>query len=64
MTNNMRRQQLRYSRDASFRALHYEPDTFYNTTGIGKMSLECSNCGALNLTRKQMDCAALKAKLN
>ena len=35
MTNNMRRQQVRHSRDASYRALNYEPDTFHNTTGIG-----------------------------
>ena len=47
MTNNMHRQQVRHCRDASLRVLHYEPNTFRNTTGIGTMNLQCSNCGAL-----------------
>ena len=46
LTNNSR-QQVCHGRGASFRALNYEPDTFHNTTGIGTMSLQCSNCGAL-----------------
>ena len=45
--NNMHRQQVRNSREASLRALHYQPHNFYNTTGIGTMTSRCSNCGAL-----------------
>ena len=32
--NNMRRQQVHSSRQASFRALNYQPDNFNNTTDI------------------------------
>ena len=46
MKNNMRRQQVRYSRGASFRALNYKPNTFHNATDIGTMNVQCSNCGA------------------
>ena len=45
--NNVRRQHARSSRGPSLRALHYEPDNFYNTTDIGTLSLQCSDCGAL-----------------
>ena len=50
--NNMRRQQMRSSRQASFRALNYRPEHFYNTTDIGTLSLQCSNCGALKFKRE------------
>ena len=45
--SNIRRQQVRNSRVASFRALHYEPENFYNTTHIGTLSVNCLHCGAL-----------------
>ena len=48
----MRRQQVRSSRQASFRALHYQPDNFYNTTDIGTVSLRCSNCGTLKFEKE------------
>ena len=54
MTNNIHRQQVRHNRDATFRALHYEPNIFHNTTGIGSMSVQCLNCGALKFD-KEMD---------
>ena len=50
--NNMRRQQVRSSRQASFRVLSYQPEHFYNTTDIGTLSLQCSNCGALKFERE------------
>ena len=51
--NNVRRQQVRSSsRQASFRALHYQPNNFYNTTDIGTVSLRCSNCGALKFEKE------------
>ena len=43
--NNARRQQVRNSRQASFRALNYNADSFYNTTDVGTLSVQCSNCG-------------------
>jgi len=60
MTNNMRRQQVRHSRDASFRALNYEPDTFHNTTGIGTIS---SNCGALKFDKETDGLCCSKGKV-
>ena len=44
--NNARRQQVRDGRQASFRALNYNADSFYDTTNVGTLSVECSNCGA------------------
>ena len=46
-SNNTRRQQVRNGRLASFRALNYNADDFYNTTNVGTLSVECSNCGAI-----------------
>ena len=43
---------MRSSRQASFRALSYQPEHFYNTTDIGTLSLQCSNCGALKFERE------------
>ena len=45
--NNARRQEVHDSRQANFRALNCYPDDFYNTTDVGTLSVECSNCGAL-----------------
>ena len=45
--NNTRRQQVRDGRQASFRALNYNANDFCNTTNVGTLSLECSNCGAI-----------------
>ena len=33
-------------------ALNYQPHNFYNTTGIGAMSLLCSNCGAFKFEKE------------
>ena len=45
--NNTRRQQVSASRLPSLMAINYQPATFYNTTDIGTLSVECSHCGAL-----------------
>ena len=50
--NNMRRQQVRGSRQASLRALNYQSDSFNNTTDVGTLSIQCSNCGALKFERE------------
>ena len=51
--NNTHRQQVHSSsRQASLRALQYQPQNFYNTTDIGTMSLQCLNCGALKFERE------------
>ena len=63
MTNNRRRQQVLHSRDASFRALNYEPDTFHNTTDIGSMSWQCSNCGALKFNKETDGLCCSKGKV-
>ena len=47
--NNARRQHACNSRHSSLRALNYQPHNFSNTTGIGAMSLLCSNCGAFKI---------------
>ena len=64
MTNNMHRQQVRHCRDANLRALHYEPNTFRNTTGIGTMNLQCSNCGALKFDKETDKLCCSKFKLD
>ena len=43
---------MRSSRQASLRALSYQPEHFYSTTDIGTLSLECSSCGALKFERE------------
>ena len=63
LTNNRRRQQVRHSRDTSFRALNYEPDTFHNTTDIGSMSWQCSNCGALKFNKETDGLCCSKGKV-
>ena len=50
--NNMRRRQVHGSRQASFRALHYQADNFYNTTDVGTLSIQCTNCGALKFHKE------------
>ena len=50
--NNMRRQQVRSSRQASLRALNYQPENFNNTTDVDTLSIQCSNCGALKFERE------------
>ena len=66
LTSNRRRQQVRHGRGASFRALNYEPDFFYNTTGISTMSVQCSNCGALKFDKETdgLCCSKGKVKLD
>ena len=63
LANNRRRQQVRHSRDASFRALNYEPDTFHNITDIGSMSWQCSNCGALKFDKETDGLCCSKGKV-
>ena len=66
LANNRRRQQVRHGRDASFRALNYEAETFHNTTGIGTMSSQCLNCGALKFNKETdgLCCSKGKVELN
>ena len=40
------------SGQASIRALIYQPENFCNTTNIGTLSLQYSNCGALKFERE------------
>ena len=49
---NARRQQVRGSRQASFRALNYQANNFYNTTDVGRLSINCSHCGALKYAKE------------
>ena len=64
--NNARRQQIRSGRLPSFRALHYQPDNFSNTTDIGTLSLQCSNCGTLKFEKEtdSLCCSKGKVQLN
>ena len=50
--NNARRQQVRAGRQASLRALNYQPDNFVTTTSVGLLSVECQNCGALKFLKE------------
>ena len=50
--NNARRQQIRAGRQASFRALNYQPDNFVSTTSVSLLSVECQNCGALKFSKE------------
>ena len=59
----MRRQHARNSREPSFRALYYEPDNFYNTTDIGTLSLQCSDCGALKFEKETDSLCCSKGKV-
>ena len=61
--NNARRQQIRSGRLPSFRALHYQPDNFYNTTDIGTLSLQCLNCGALKFEKETDSLCCSKGKV-
>ena len=51
-TNNTRRQQVREGRQASFRALNYQPDNFLNTTNVGLLNVQCQKCGALKFNKE------------
>ena len=48
----MRRQEVRGSRQPTFRALQYQSENFYNTTDIGTLSINCCNCGALKFDKE------------
>ena len=61
--NNVRRQQIRSGRQPSFRALHYRPDNFCNTTDIRTLSLKCSNCGALKFDKETDSLCCSKGKV-
>ena len=61
--NNARRQQVRDSRQASFRALNYNADSFYNTTDVGTLSVQCSNCGAIKFPMETESLCCLKGSV-
>ena len=50
--NNIRTQQVCGNREASFRALNYQPENFYNTTDVGTLSSQCLNCGAIKFEKE------------
>ena len=58
--NNARRQQVRDNRQASFRALNYNADSFYNTTDVGTLSVQCSKCGATKFPMETESLCCLK----
>ena len=62
----MRRQQVRSSKQPSFRALNYQADNFYNTTDVGSLSIECSNCGAFKFHKEtdSLCCSKGNVQLN
>ena len=49
---SMRRQQVRDSRQPTFRALQYRSENFYNTTDVGTLTKLCCNCGALKFDKE------------
>ena len=51
-TNNTRHQQVREGRQASLRALNYQPDNFLNTTSVGLLNVQCQKCGALKFNKE------------
>ena len=51
-TNNTRRQQVHEGRQASLRALNYQPDNFLNTTSVGLLNVQCQKCGALKFNKE------------
>ena len=61
--NNARRQQVRDSRQASFRALNYNADSFYNTTDVGTLSVQCSNCGDIKFPMETESLCCLKGSV-
>ena len=50
--HNPRHQQVCAGRQASFRALNYQPDTFVTTTSVGLLSIECKNCDVLKFSKE------------
>ena len=65
-TNTTRRQQVRDNRQPSFRALNYKPANFLNTTDIGTLGVQCSDCGALKFEKEtdSMCCSKVKVQLD
>ena len=61
--NNARRHQVRDNRQASFRALNYSADNFYNTTDVGTLSVQCSNCGATKFPMETESLCCLKGSV-
>ena len=61
--SNARRQQVRDSRQPSFRALNYNAGDFYNTTNVGTLSVECSNCGAIKFPMETESLCCLKGNV-
>ena len=61
--NNARRQEVRDRRQPSFRALNYNADDFYNTTNVGTLSVECSNCGAIKFPMETESLCCLKGNV-
>ena len=65
-TNNTRRQQVHEGRQASLRALNYQPDNFLNTTSVGLLNVQCQKCGALKFNKETegLCCSKGKVKLD
>jgi len=61
--NNMRIQQVRGSRQASFRVLHCQPENFYNITNIGTLSVQYFNCGTLKFDKEKDSLCCLKGNV-
>ena len=63
--NNIQRQ-VRGNREASFRALNYQPENFYNTTDIGTLSSQCLHCGAIKFEKETdaLCCSKGNVRLN
>ena len=54
---------VRDNRQASFRALNYNADSFYSTTDIGTLSVQCSNCGAIKFPMETESLCWLKGSI-
>ena len=48
----MHRQEVRDSRQPTFRALQYQSEHFYNTTDVDTLSTQCSYCSALKFDKE------------
>ena len=45
-------QEVRDSRQPTFRAQQYQSEHFYNTTDVGTLSVQCSRCDALKFDKE------------
>ena len=61
--NTARRQQVHASTHPSFRGLNYQPHSFFNTTDVGTLSVECTHCGALKFPQETKSLCCLKGNV-